>query len=146
MKRVLSSAAIAALIALQGCSEATGPRTMRVWGDVSFNGKPVEEGSITFEPTEDAAPAQGQIKAGHYDIPAESGPVADKAYLVRINAPVKTGKTIPNIMGDGAPTMDVMAESIPSMFNAKSSMKKTISREADKNNFHFKLMPSGAFE
>src|SRR4051812_42294558 len=121
MKRVLYSAAIAALIALQGCSEATGPRTMRVWGDVSFNGKPVEEGSITFESAEDA-PAQGQIKAGHFDIPAESGPVADKAYLVKINAPVKTGKTMPNIMGDGAPTMDVMAESIPSMFNTKSSL------------------------
>lgn len=32
------------------------------------------------------------------------------------------------------------------MFNADSTMKKSISPEADKNHFEFKLMPSGAYE
>jgi hypothetical protein len=146
MNRVVSSSLIAALIVLQGCSEVTGPRTMRAWGDVSFDGKPVDGGSITFESTDGSAPAQGQITAGHYDIPVESGPVAEKSYVIRINAMAKTGKTIKNIMGDGAPTMDVMAETIPPMFNVSSTMRKTISPEPDKNHFDFKLMPSGAFE
>jgi hypothetical protein len=146
MRRVVSSSFIAALIVLHGCSELTGPKTMRVWGDVSFDGKPVDNGSITFESTDGSAPAQGQITAGHYEIPIESGPVAEKSYLVRINAMAKTGKTIKNIMGDGAPTMDVMVETIPTMFNVNSTMKKTISSEADKNHLDFKLMPSGAFE
>jgi hypothetical protein len=146
MNRVAISSLLAALIVLHGCSELTGPRTMRVWGDVSFDGKPVDGGSITFESTDGSAPAQGQITAGHYEIPAESGPVAEKLYLVRINAMAKTGKTIKNIMGDGEPTMDVLVETIPSMFNASSTMKKSISPEADKNHFEFKLMPSGAYE
>src|SRR5271170_5947836 len=104
MKRIVSLCLIAALIALPGCSKPTGPKTMHVWGDVSFDGKPVQDGSITFESTDGSPPAQGPIKAGHYDLPAESGPVAEKSYVVRINALAKTGKTIPNIMGDGPPT------------------------------------------
>ena len=146
MKRVVSSSLIAALVALQGCSEALGPRTMKVWGDVSFDGKPVEDGVITFEAADGAAPAQGPIKAGHFEIPADAGPVAEKTYLVRVNAMAKTGKTIKNIMGDGEPTMDVMVETIPTMFNASSTMKKSISPDVDKNHFEFKLMPSGAYE
>jgi hypothetical protein len=46
----------------------------------------------------------------------------------------------------GGPTMDVMAETIPPQFNAQSSIQKTISLEADKNQFDFKLMTSGTFE
>jgi len=132
--------------ALAGCSEVGGPATKRVWGDVSFNGKPVQDGVITFEGTDGAPPTQGPIKDGHYDIAAQSGPVAGKLYVVRINAPTKSGKTIKNIMDESSPTMEVMTETIPSMFNAQSIMKKTISSEADKNQFTFKLMPSGAYE
>jgi hypothetical protein len=148
MKRIVKSYLIVPLVVFVsfGCSQPTGPKSMRVWGDVSFDGKPVDDGSITFESTDGAAPAQAQIKAGHYDVPAESGPVSEKTYLIRINALTKTGKTVPNMIPIGGPTMDVMAETIPVVFNAKSAIKKTISPEPAKNQFNFKLMPSGTFE
>jgi hypothetical protein len=42
--------------------------------------------------------------------------------------------------------MEIMSETIPSMFNAQSTIKKTISPEPGKNQFAFKLMSSGAYE
>jgi hypothetical protein len=146
MKWVATPCLIAALVVFNGCSEATGPKTMRVWGDVSSDGKPVDDGTITFESTDGSAPAQAPIKDGHFDLPAASGPLAGKTYLIRINALAKTGKTVPNTMPYGGPTMDVMAETIPDLFNGKSVIKKTISPESDKNQLVFKLMPSGTYE
>ncbi len=146
MKQILRACIMATLVSLLGCSQPTGPKTMRVWGDVSLDGKPVEDGAITFESPDGLPPAQAPIKAGHYDLPAEAGPVAEKSYTVRINALAKTGKTIPNIMGDGPPTMDVMIESIPSKFNVESNIKKTIALDPEKNQFNFKLKKSGGFD
>jgi hypothetical protein len=146
MKQLAFSCLAAGLVVFAGCSDLAGPRTMRVWGDVSFDGKPVKDGVITFEGTDDAPPAQGPIKDGKFDLPTEAGPVAEKVYLIKINAPVKTGETIPNMMPNGGPTMDVMVDSIPPVFNTNSSMKKTISSDGSKNQFTFKLMPSGAYE
>jgi hypothetical protein len=119
---------------------------MRVWGDVSYEGKPVEEGSITFEASDGSLPAQALIKGGYFDLPAESGPVVGRTYVVRISALAKTGKSIPNVMGDGAPTMDVMVETIPVVFNAQSVIRKTIAPELEKNQFQFKLQKSGKYE
>jgi hypothetical protein len=119
---------------------------MHVWGDVSFDGKPVQDGSITFESTDGSPPAQATIKGGHYDLPAESGPVAEKSYILRFSALAKTGKTVPNVMGDGAPTMEVMAETLPAVFNTQSTIKKTIVPDPEKNQFNFKLQTSGSFE
>jgi hypothetical protein len=146
MKPAICSCLSLVLAALLGCSREAGPHTMRVWGDVSFDGKPVEDGTITFESADGSPPAQGPIKAGHYDLPAESGPVAGKTYVVRFSAMVKTGKTVRNVMGDGAPTMDVLAESLPAAFNTQSTVKKTIAPEPEKNQMNFKLQKSGGYE
>lgn len=144
MKLVACSCLLAALVALQGCSEPTGPQTMRVWGDVTYDGKPVEEGSIDFVSTDGAAPAQAPIKAGHYDLPAELGPVAEKSYLVQVNALKKSGKTIQNMMGDGEPTMEVLVNTIPAKYNVKSDLKVSVSSDSSKNQFDFKLdKPAG---
>lgn len=146
MKRIAGMSLLTALLALHGCSEPAGPRTMRVWGDVSLDGKPVEQGTITFDSIDGSAPAQAEIKDGRYDLSAESGPVSEKTYKIRINAPIKTGKTVPNVMPTGGATMDVLAESIPAAFHAKSSIQKTISSDASKNEFSFKLTKSGSYE
>jgi hypothetical protein len=146
MRWVVALCLIVVFGALPGCARETGPRTMRVWGDVSFEGKPVEDGTITFESTDGSPPAQGPIKAGHYDLAAQSGPVAAKTYTVKFSAVAKTGKTVPNIMGDGAPTMDVLVETLPAVFNLQSAIRKTIFAEPEKNQFHFKLQKSGAYE
>jgi hypothetical protein len=146
MKRIAGAGLVVAVALFAGCSQQSGPRTMHVWGDVSLDGKPVEDGTITFDSTDGSPPAQGPIKGGHYDLAAESGPVAEKTYVVRINALAKTGKTVPNVMGDGAPTMDLMAETIPAAFNTQSTIRKTISAVPEKNQFSFQLRKAGGYE
>ena len=119
---------------------------MRVQGSVSYDGKPVESGTIDFLSVDGSAPAQAPIKDGSYDLAAEAGPLAEKTYRVEIHALKKTGKTVPNLMPGGDSTMEVLAETIPAEYNAQSSLEVTISTEASKNQFDFALegsMPSG---
>jgi hypothetical protein len=116
---------------------------MRVWGDVTYDGKPIEDGTIDFVSTDGSPPAQAPIKAGHYDLAAEAGPVTEKTYRVEIHSLAKTGKTIPNLMPGGDPTMDVLAETIPAAYNTQSALKVTISPDRSKNQHDFKL-PKGA--
>jgi hypothetical protein len=134
---------VAAALTIIGCSETEGPQTMRVWGDVSYDGKPIESGTIDFVSADGSPPAQAPIKDGHYDLDAKAGPVAEKTYRVEIHALAKTGKTVPNLMPGGDPTMEMLVETIPAEYNAKSSLKATISPEASKNQLDIKL-PKGA--
>lgn len=144
MKPIVISSLVAALIALHGCSGANGPKTMRVRGDVSIDGKPIEDGTIDFVSEDGSPPAQGPIKAGHFDLPPQSGPLVEKTYRVEINALRKTGKTVPDVMGDGSATMDELENIIPPMYNARSTLKATISPDASKNQFDFKLDSAAA--
>jgi hypothetical protein len=129
----------ALVVAVSGCGGESGPRTMRVWGVVTYDGKPVEDGTIDFVPTDGSRPAQGQIKAGRYDLPTEAGPEAEKTYRVQINSLVKTGKSVPNLMPGGDPTMETLENIIPVEYNGKSTLSATISPDSAKNQFDFKL-------
>jgi hypothetical protein len=136
---------IAMLVAVIGCTGGeTGPKTMRVRGDVSYDGKPIQEGTIDFVPTDGSPPAQAQIKAGHYDLPPEAGPVAEKSYRVMISSLAKTGKTTPNLMPGGGDPMESLYNTIPAEYNAQSTLKATISADASKNQFDFNLQKGAA--
>jgi hypothetical protein len=137
---------IAALFAGIGCSRSEGPQTMRVWGDVSYDGRPVETGTIDFVSLDGSHLAQAPIKDGHYDLAADSGPVAEKTYRVEIHALAKTGKTVPNLMPGGDPAMELLAETIPAEYNAKSFLRGTISPEASKNQLDFNLAKGAALK
>jgi hypothetical protein len=130
---------LAAMVVVNGCTPEAGPQTMRVWGDVTYDGKPVQKGTVDFLSTDGSAPAQAQIEAGHYDLPAPSGPVAEKTYRVEISAMAKTGKSLVNVMGDGEPTMEPLYNTIPPRYNTQSTLTATISPDASKNQFDFKL-------
>ena len=106
MKRIISACLMATLVSLLGCSQPT-----RTENDARLGRRVIRRqarrGRLDhLRLSRGTPPAQAPIKAGHYDLPAEAGPIAEKTYTVRINALAKTGKTVPNIMGDGAPTMD----------------------------------------
>ena len=141
MKRVMSPGwlVVLALGALGGCSGSNEPQTMRVWGDVSYNGTPINDGTIDFVSTDGSAPAQAQIKEGHYDLPASAGPLAGKTYRVEISALKKTGKTMRNVMGDGEPTMEPLYNTIPNEYNSESTLKAEIAPDRSKNQFDFAL-------
>jgi hypothetical protein len=78
------------LAACAGC----GSGLVTVEGDVTFDGQPVEQGTIVFEPADGAGPsAGGSIEAGAYRLSGESG-VAPGNKTVRITATRKTGRQI----------------------------------------------------
>jgi hypothetical protein len=124
-----------ALLVLPGCS---GKRTMRVWGEVTFDGRPVEQGEIEFKPVEGTSgpTTGGSISAGHYDVPAEVGPLAGGTYLVSINGYARTGRKIQTAPGH---FVDALDNVIPEIYNRKSTLRVTIAPSAAGNQHDFKL-------
>jgi hypothetical protein len=128
------------LAATVGCR--TSPRT-RVWGEVSFDGRPVAKGTIEFIPAEGTGgtSAGGAIEDGSYDIPAKQGPLTGGTYRVEITALAKTGRTRPNVFDPNGPLLDDYKCYIPACYNSKSVLKVTLS--APKENKHdFRLVSS----
>ena len=115
---------------------------MRVWGEVTFEDKPIELGIIEFLPT-DGTPGPstgGEIKEGKYDVPAKVGPLPGKSYLVSITAMAKTGKTAPNPLDPKGPPTPILKNIIPAVSNTKTTLKIAISPKAaeNKHDFHLK--------
>src|SRR5438876_9410259 len=94
---------VAALGMCLGCSG----NLATVEGNVTFDGQPVEKGSIIFEPADGVGPvAGGTIENGKYRLNWEEGLVPGKM-IVRISAVRPTGRKIkagppgpPGKMGD----------------------------------------------
>jgi hypothetical protein len=93
MSRSISIYTLAlSIIILSGCSKP-GPQLIEVRGKVTYQGKPVTQGSISFSPKSSAIgglrPAQGGIKSdGSFEmqsLPGKKG-VQPGEYLVAINS------------------------------------------------------------
>jgi hypothetical protein len=124
------------LIITFGCGSSS--ETMRVSGKVTYDGKPIETGSIVFVPISDgtAPGAGGSITDGAYDIPASSGPLKDVKYRVELSAMRKTGRKLRNIMTTDSPTMEETENYIPVTYNSKSTLQTTVTPEnAGKQDF-----------
>jgi hypothetical protein len=113
-------AAAIALTAIVGCG---GPVHECVEGNVTFDGKLVDGGTISFIPTsgQSASGAWGDITAGKYSLPAGRGPVAG-TYRVEIRWMRATGRMVSGF-GTQAPEL---ASVIPSRYNQSSELKASI--------------------
>jgi hypothetical protein len=105
-----------ALACLLGC----GGGTVRVKGAVTFDGKPVDEGSISFESADGKGPSLGgKIEAGRYEVAGDGG--AGKK-VVRIRGTLKTGRKVE--AGPPVPKgvlVDEIKGPIPAVYNDKST-------------------------
>ena len=106
-------------LVLTGCS---GESLVEVHGKVTYDGKPVESGTINFEPEDRSGPSQGvAITNGEYRF---AGPnrIEPGAKLVRIHAFGPSGKK--TSAAPGSSTMvDAMHQYIPSRYNTASELK-----------------------
>ncbi len=131
---ILAALIVNLLIGLAGCSQPT----LHVEGEVVFDGKPVESGSITFEPTDGKGrDFGGVITDGKYKIVSPPG-LESGTRIVRIAAMRKTGRQIP--AGSPLPPGTMVDEivSVPKIYNEKSEL--TADLEVGKENrFDFKL-------
>jgi hypothetical protein len=129
--------AVAALVILAGCgSEASdGLPREPISGRVSFEGKPIERGTIQFVPEVPGVGFQvgSVIQDGRYSIPKESGPVPGK-YKASISA--SAGETKP----PESPGADFVLpkELIPPKYNSKSTLTVEVKTGAS-NRFDFDL-------
>jgi hypothetical protein len=127
----LRLAAIAGLVlAAAGCSESDGPALHRVSGDVSYAGKPVEEGRILFRNTgSDGRAYSAQIIDGRYDGWCEAGTMKVEITASRI-VPGKFS----TVNGGKEPVGEMY---IPAKYNVKSTLHVQV--EEDSNEIPFDL-------
>src|SRR5438128_12273263 len=90
-RHTLPGLVCAVVLLATGC----GDGRVRINGTVVFEGKPVEQGVISFEPTDGVGPTTGgSITDGKYDLTADARATTGEK-LVRIYASRKTGRKIP---------------------------------------------------
>ncbi|MEW4565888.1 hypothetical protein AB1K70_25450 [Bremerella sp. JC770] len=125
---------------LVGCGfDNDGPIRAAVSGNVTFDGKPIENGVIEFIPNrQTAGPSAGaRIENGYYDVPRAKGPVVG-SYLVRISSKGPTGRRVSQgSQGVAGETVAEIGELIPANFNQKTTLEREI--EAKQNVFDFDL-------
>jgi hypothetical protein len=118
----------AALLLLTGCGEGNVNHS-DISGAVKLDGKPLEEGSILFTPTNGASgsAAGGTIANGRYQLSGETGPTIGWN-RVEIRAMRKTGKKIPKPFAPQGQMIDEQIEAIPPRYNSQSSLKVEVKR------------------
>jgi hypothetical protein len=127
-KRLTLAILPAALLLLAGCGGGDVNRG-EISGAVKLDGKPLEQGSILFKPTDGASGSAtgGTIENGRYQCSGATGP-AIGWNRVEIRAMRKTGKKIPKPFAPQGQTIDEQIEAIPPKFNSQSSLKVEVKR------------------
>ena len=120
-----------ALLFLAGC----GPRAATIKGTATFDGIPIEEGSISFlpEPGTESRKASAAILQGAFEVPAERGPMPGK-FRIEISWVKKTGKKIASA-DPGMPDVDERIEAIPARYNTESTLVREITPGDNKLEF-----------
>lgn len=129
-----------ASMALSGCG-STPPCS--VSGTVSFEGQPIENGSLKFEPigVSDSPGGRSLITGGKYNIPADQGMLPGK-YRVIFYATKATGKTITNLEvmpGESAQPREETVQFLPPKLNTESTIEAEF--KAGENSKDFALTP-----
>lgn len=121
------------LAACSGC----GSGLTTVQGSISFDGEPVQEGSIAFEPLDGRGPvAGGAIQNGKYNLRCDSA-VMPGTKKVRIIGVRKTGRKIE--VGPPAPPgmmVDEVEHYIPNIYGPESTLTcEFVSGKVNQHNF-----------
>jgi hypothetical protein len=107
---------------MSGCSGPSQPITVPVSGTVSYDGKPIADGSITFAAVDGScAPNVLQIAAGRYE-----GRVVVGEKRIEIRAMRKAERTGSAATGPGGDEGPVLENFIPAAYNDASQLTKTI--------------------
>ena len=115
------STLLAALL-LCGCGQP--PAGSRVSGQVTFQGKPLDQGMIVFSPVDGQATLSGcPIKDGRYNVPPENG-LAPGKYDVRITSSEGIAPADPLEMG-------IFTERIPPQYNSQTTLTAEVKESGE---------------
>lgn len=108
----------AAMPSLAGCSRQ--PPRAEVRGEVKFDGQPIENGSIAFQPADGVGPsAGGEIKQGQYTVSVPPG-----RKRIEIHGSKLAGKRPPT--PENPVEENVYRELIPPAYNLKSTLSEEV--------------------
>jgi len=135
-ERLVALGSLAALVAVGGLlvtwvgrrGLSPGPQRASLEGQVSFDGKPLEEGSIVLVPAGDTKgpTAGGRLSGGRFRIDAAVGPVVGR-YRVEIKATRKTGRMVKSrIVIANRTEVEETEQFIPSRYNTASELEVDI--------------------
>ena len=132
--RVVTGCLLLAMsIGLTGCGGPKPPPTAIVSGSITLDGAPLEEGSITFVPSDgNGATAGAPIVGGNYSATVPLGPKR-----VEIRAPKVVGSRKTYDTPD-SPTIDIIEELIPAEYNNDSKLTTTVTVSKSDGNFELK--------
>lgn len=121
-----------------GCGrQYDGPRRYAVTGKVSYDGEPIDAGTISFLPVAgtSARVSGGEIVDGVFSVPEDRGANAGK-YRVEIRWTKKTGKK--KFDKDLQMEVDIRKEGLPPKFHEKSELTAEVSDGQTKFDFDLK--------
>lgn len=133
-KRLLVFSTIVAVTCLVGCTQPTPEvKRARVSGKVTLDTKPIQTGSITFDPGAGEVPSTMDILDGNYEGKAPVG-----KNQVRIIATRKV--SMKQKMGFDGPGYDQLVEEnlLPPRYNLESKITRDV-EASDDNKFNFDL-------
>jgi len=123
-----------ALASLAGCGDGTN--RVPVEGEVTLDGKPLEEGAISFLSTSEGSSAGARIASGRFAIARQDGPTPG-VYRVEILAYKETGRRIPDPDRPGK-MMDETLQLVPQRYNFQSELEVELKPDAP-NRLEFRL-------
>jgi hypothetical protein len=124
-------------LALLGLTTGCGKPPIRIEGNVTLDGEPVPEGSISFEPIDGQGTVTGgPIAAGRYSIEGDDTFTPGEK-RVRIIGVRKTGKKLPNPEAPGE-TIDEVEMNVPRAFNTDSQLKVQLTEGTNEHDFELK--------
>jgi hypothetical protein len=133
-RRLLLAGGLLLLIALPGCG---GNSRVPLQGQVSYNGQPIDNGTITFAPeggsTADTRPKAGtRIAGGKYAFQPSFGPLPGH-YKVLITWDWKTGRKIST--GD-ADSRDETKQILPPKYNGQTTLTADVKGGKTREDFN----------
>jgi hypothetical protein len=135
--RICILSAILGLPLFAGCGR---DKLLEISGAVTYEGQPVQKGTIAFLSPEDKGPtAATVIVAGKYSVKVPPGP-----RIVRIEGFKVLGQQLLHPNNPSSPKVDVLEPIIPAEYNEKSKLKAEISGNARVFDFHLKKPAGGS--
>jgi hypothetical protein len=132
------SAACLLLLLLAGCGQPDykGPKRFPLSGNVTYDGEPIDFGSISFLPAGgEQRVSGGLIENGKYSVPEAQGANAGK-HKVEIRWNKKTGKQKRD--PDSGEMYDDRKEALPPRFHTDSELTADVSAKQTTFNFDLK--------
>ncbi|MGY8768910.1 MAG: hypothetical protein ACKVH8_10855 [Pirellulales bacterium] len=128
IERIAQSILLLTLACFLGCGGE--PSLPSITGKVTFDGQPIEVGSIMFEPVDGKGTTEGgTIENGTYTVSVTSG-----SKKVRITSPKVVGQRKMYDTPDSE-MIDITKELLPVHYNKKSNLTVTITEEDLEKNF-----------